>query len=63
MGRKTWESIPVERRPLKNRFNAVISRSTHIEPISGQLIQYDNLENSLKELSKIEGDLIVIGGS
>lgn len=38
MGRKTWESIPLERRPLKNRFNVVITRSTQIEPIAGQLV-------------------------
>ena len=30
MGRKTWESIPAERRPLRNRLNAVITRSTEI---------------------------------
>jgi dihydrofolate reductase len=26
MGRKTWESIPMTRRPLVNRINLVISR-------------------------------------
>ncbi|MDE0850766.1 dihydrofolate reductase, partial [Yoonia sp.] len=27
MGRRTWESLPVAFRPLKGRFNVVVSRS------------------------------------
>ncbi|HRH24702.1 MAG TPA: dihydrofolate reductase, partial [Candidatus Paceibacterota bacterium] len=28
MGRKTWESLPAERRPLPKRTNIVVSRQT-----------------------------------
>jgi dihydrofolate reductase len=31
MGRKTWESLPEDRRPLPNRINIVISRTTVID--------------------------------
>lgn len=31
MGRKTWESLPENRRPLPNRINIVISRTTVID--------------------------------
>ena len=31
MGRKTWESIPVKFRPLKNRLNVILSRQSGFE--------------------------------
>ena len=33
MGRKTWESIPEDKRPLPNRLNVIISRNKDYEPI------------------------------
>ena len=29
MGRKTWESIPMKFRPLKNRYNIILSRQAN----------------------------------
>lgn len=32
MGRRTWESLPVAYRPLKGRFNVVVTRSALVGP-------------------------------
>ena len=32
MGRKTWESIPLSKRPLQNRLNIVLSRNADYNP-------------------------------
>ena len=37
MGRKTWESIPINRRPLQNRLNVVLSSNKNYKLV------YDNL--------------------
>jgi dihydrofolate reductase len=31
MGRKTWESIPKEHRPLSNRYNIILSRKQNYD--------------------------------
>lgn len=32
MGRKTWESLPLQFRPLKGRINVIISRKESLDP-------------------------------
>ena len=42
MGRKTWESIPENFRPLANRFNVVVTHSP-TEELKGMTSRYDNV--------------------
>lgn len=61
MGRNTWESIPEKFRPLPDRLNLVLSRSTKIDNV----LTYDSLDNALmylNELSSIQ-EVFVIGGA
>jgi len=58
MGRKTWESLPEQYRPLKERLNIVVSRSEL------ELPQGVKLAHSLDEaLELAEGKTFVIGGA
>ena len=63
MGRKTWESIPIKYRPLKDRINLVISR---LNPeCTGADLVTNNIDlaiNYLNELNNVE-NIFVIGGS
>jgi dihydrofolate reductase len=62
MGRKTWESIPLEYRPLSSRTNIIISRNSdyrapgaHIAHDIASAIEYgEHMHNQ---------DLFIIGGS
>lgn len=69
MGRKTWESIPEKFRPLPNRINVVISRSTTYNPFGALCIR--SLDCALAEgtdewkpscLPTHHGKVFVIGG-
>ena len=65
MGRKTWDSIPVEARPLKNRLNVVLSRSDAFIPEQG-VLKFHSVEACIKGLSKNHkylDEVFVIGGS
>ena len=63
MGRKTWESIPIKFRPLKDRINIVISR---LNPeCTGADLVTNNIDlaiNYLNEFDNVE-NIFVIGGS
>ena len=65
MGRKTWESIPEEKKPLKNRLNVVISSSKSIEPIPGRLEVHTTLDEALSSVSTNPdvNEIHIIGGA
>jgi dihydrofolate reductase len=60
MGRNTWESIPFSKRPLKERFNIVLT--CHPDRLS---VQPDAVYSSLSEALRGHSDknIFVIGGS
>jgi dihydrofolate reductase/thymidylate synthase len=62
MGRKTWESI--NKRPLPNRLNVVLSSSSELDVPHGVLV-YDSLDRALQSLSVMKNieTIFVIGGS
>ena len=69
MGRKTWESLPESRRPLKDRINVVLSRSQRLVAKSGtkQELCFDDLHIALDYLREQMneghlGDVFIIGG-
>jgi dihydrofolate reductase/thymidylate synthase len=67
MGRKTWESIPLNNRPLKNRVNVIISKTLKTDPILNkkEWICDDNLELVIQTLlrNKHIENIFIIGGS
>ncbi|RXN32027.1 dihydrofolate reductase-like isoform X2 [Labeo rohita] len=67
MGRKTWFSIPVANRPLKNRINIVLSRELKTAPEGAHYLASDfssalHLLDS-SELEKQVDQVWIIGGS
>ena len=62
MGRRTWESIPPEHRPLSKRLNVVLTRNTEYHAEEGVLLA-DSLENALTMLESYDvGEVFIIGG-
>jgi len=64
MGRKTWQSIPPRFRPLKDRLNAVITRTPSELGISPPTITIPDLESSVSaEQTKDCSKIFIIGGA
>lgn len=59
MGRKTWESLPTNLRPLSGRTNVVLTRQTNY-PLPPEVEQFNDLERAF-EAHKNE-EICVIGG-
>ena len=58
MGRKTWLSL---KKPLPNRLNIVLSRTSEIEPQESLLV-LQSVESVISIARDLETDLYVIGG-
>lgn len=63
MGRKTWESLPENSKPLKNRVNVVLSRG-YVDVPTGVLV-VNSLEDALFQLwnDPVVDKIFVIGGA
>ncbi|MFB6181339.1 MAG: dihydrofolate reductase [Candidatus Magasanikbacteria bacterium] len=59
MGRKTWESVPEEYRPLPNRKNLVLTNQGDYK-VPDEVKVYDNIPQALKDHK--EDEVMVIGG-
>ncbi len=59
MGRKTWESIPEHKKPLKDRINIIISKTC--KKIEGCLV-FKDLHTAVKYAKDIQRDIFFIGG-
>lgn len=57
MGRRTWESLPPRFRPLPDRANVVLTRSTSFAAPGARVVS--SLSSALRE----PGDIWVIGGA
>lgn len=73
MGRKTWFSIPRERRPLKNRINLVLTNDKDLMKLSplprfacsklDKQVYFINYSQLIKFYKRYNPNLFVIGGS
>lgn len=63
MGRKTWESLPTERRPLPKRTNIVVSRQAGYEAPGAIVV--GSVAAALEAARGAEGadEIFIIGGS
>lgn len=65
MGRKTYESIPLKHRPLKNRLNIVLTSNPSILVDSKDVIIASSLNDAFAKIDSLSnvGNMFVIGGS
>lgn len=63
MGRKTWESLPAERRPLPKRTNIVVSRNAHYDAPGAIVVT--SVEDAIAKAKEAPGndEIFIIGGS
>lgn len=63
MGRKTWESLPAERRPLPKRTNIVVSRNADYDAPGAVVVT--TVEDAIAKAKESVGsdEIFIIGGS
>lgn len=61
MGRKTWESIPPERRPLPGRRNLVVTRQDGYVADGAEVVP--GVDEAVKAASVTSDEVFIIGGS
>lgn len=67
MGYNTWKSIPDKYRPLRNRFNIILTKNhkSEFDNMSNKkdVFAYESFEEALDELNKTDlDDIFIIGG-
>ena len=62
MGRKTWDSIPLSKRPLKNRINIVFTSNKIEHPDVYSVASMDEYKQVEYELSDHLNKIFIIGG-
>jgi len=66
MGRKTWESIPIQHRPLSKRYNVILSRNSAFQSEDvGNCFVADSFGSAMQKVGSMGnslGDVFVIGG-
>jgi len=63
MGRKTWESLPAERRPLPKRTNIVVSRQTDYDAPGAVLVSSVEAAIEAAKNAASADEIFIIGGS
>ena len=62
MGYNTWLSIPESKRPLKDRYNIILSRNHSVEEDENTKL-FRGLSEAFDYTKELKGELFVIGGS
>ena len=62
MGYNTWLSIPESKRPLKDRFNIILSRNHSVEESQNVKI-FRSLKDAFEFCNELKGEVFIIGGS
>jgi dihydrofolate reductase len=61
MGRKTWESIPAQFRPLPNRHNIVLTRDTAYDAPGAEV--FGTFAEAIQDCADSDAQIFLIGGA